>query len=523
MTDKIKKLFGKNIYNLILFLFVIVFFVINLYDLKYKLNGNNINSTKYYIIFLSISIIIFLIILLLNKITSKKIENKIHRVFLVAILVLGSIFIVLSPLFTGSDEHNHYYRIYEITEGVFVTPTEQFVGSNMPESLQETFEIASGNNTKIKYKDIKKMKKIKLNKEQTKQYGDLWTNSYSNTALYSPIQYLPQVLGFIIGKMIGLGPLLIGMLGRLFNLIFYALIGFFCLKIIPKSKMFYFLILISPNMLQCATTLSADAFTNGIFLLILSMFLNIYYRETKIKRSEEIFLFALSVLISLCKIVYLPIVLLLLIIIKDKFKKGKKEKIIFSVITITCSVVVSLLWMKCTKGVFAISYDKTELQKQFIIHNPIEYAVIFIRTFSINIVKYIECLFVGTTMYHSQLEMPILISLIYVIIAVISLIKEKEENKFTILQKILIAFIGLIIIGLISTAIYIQCTAQFSSVGNDVIQGIQGRYFIPVIFLLPFVIKPIKEKMNIDNKIMYKTALAINLITFFFMINQFLK
>ena len=523
MIEKFKKLCRKNICNLIIFIFVIFFFIINLYDLKYKLSDSSVSTTKYYIIFTSISILLCVIIFFLNKITNKKIENKIHKVFLITTLVLGSIFIILSPLFTGNDEHNHYYRIYEITEGVFVTPTDQLVGSSMPASLQDTFEIAAGHNTKIKYKDIKKMQKIKLNKEQTRQYGDLWTNSYNNTALYSPIQYLPQVIGFMIGKILNLGPLLIGMLGRLFNLLFYALIGYFCLKVIPKSKMFYFLILISPNMLQCATTLSADAFTNGIFLLILSIFLNIYYRKSKIKRSEEILLFTLSVFISLCKIVYLPIVLLLLIINKDKFKKGRKEKIIFNIITLTCSVIVSLLWMKCTKGVFAISYDKTELQKQFIFNNIFEYAIIFIRTFAINIVKYIECLFVGTTMYHSQLKMPILISLLYIIIVLVSLIKEKDENKFKLLHKILIAFIGIIIIGLISTAIYIQCTAQFFSVGNDIIQGIQGRYFIPVIFLIPFIIKPIKNEINIDEKLIYKSALSINLITFFYMINQFLK
>ena len=137
--------------------------------------------------------------------------------------------------------------------------------------------------------------------------------------------------------------------------------------------------------------------------------------------------------------------------------------------------------------------------------------------------KYVECLFVGTTMYHSQLEMPILISFIYIAIVLISLIKEKDENKFKIIHKTLVVSIGIAIIGLISTAIYIQCTAQYISVGNNIIQGIQGRYFIPVIFLIPFIIKPMNRKINIDEKIMYKSVLSINIITFFYMINQFIK
>lgn len=522
MINNFKNLWSKHQINIIIFLLAFILFVVNFYDLHYKMLSNNTADKQYYLLFIFISIILYSIIIFLNKKMSNKLDSKIHKVFLLTALILGIIFIILSPLFTGSDEHNHYFRIYEITEGVFVTPTNGLVGSELPEALKKTFETASGDNTKIKYKAIKAMQDIKLNKSNVTQYGDLYTNSYSNTALYSPIQYLPHTIGFIIAKALNFSPFIIGIFGRTFNLIFYILIGYLSLKIIPKSKLFYLLILISPNMLQCATTLSADAFTNIVFLLILALILNFRSREKKLSRIEEILLFFLCIIISLCKIVYLPIVFLLLLIDKNHFIKENKEKLIFIIITIISSALVSLLWMSFTEGVFAITYDKTALQKQFIFNNIFEYVIILIRTFANYIIKYIECLFVGTTMYHSQLKIPILISFIYILIEALALLKENQNCKFNILQKIFILLIGLSIVVLISTAIYIQCTAQYFSVGNSTIEGIQGRYFIPVIFLIPFVFKSTNKKINIDSNTLYKSSLYINLITWFYMLCQFM-
>ena len=92
---------------------------------------------KYYIIFIILSIVlslgIFVACIKLKKIN----DEKIPKIFVFTVLVLGIIYLFLSPLFTGSDEHNHYYRIYEITEGVLVTPTDEVVGSELPESLSK--------------------------------------------------------------------------------------------------------------------------------------------------------------------------------------------------------------------------------------------------------------------------------------------------------------------------------------------------------------------------------------------------
>ena len=83
------------------------------------------------------------------------------------------------------------------------------------------------------------------------------------------------------------------------------------------------MILLSPNMLQCATTLSADAFTNVVFLLFVSLILKFTIENKKISKYNIMLMFILSIIIALCKIVYLPIVLLTLLI--DSKKCGDKN------------------------------------------------------------------------------------------------------------------------------------------------------------------------------------------------------
>lgn len=521
MIKKIQNFFLKNLYNMILIMTVFIFLIINLYDFKYKVNLNQIvDLNKYYIIFIILLILFSTLIFIICKKNNEIDNEKIPKIFLLSCIILGTVYVFIAPLFTGSDEHNHYYRIYEISEGIFATPTNKVVGSKLPKSLSETFIIGSGNNTTIKYKDIKKMWNIKLNSSNKVQYGNSYVDSYNNTALYSPIQYLPQVIGFLLAKLLGLRPYIIGLLGRLFNLFFYTLLGYFCLKNIPKSKLFYMLILLSPNMLQCATTLSADSFTNSIFLLLISIIFKLCYSKDKITKKEKYLVLILSVIISLCKIVYLPIVFLVLLISDEKFVNGKKEKKLYCMVTIILSVFISFVWMGFTDGIFKIAYDKTDFQKQFILHNLFSYIIIFMRTMVNYIIKYVECLFVGTTMYHSQLKIPSIISFIYVILVSISLLNDKNKYKFDNYKKAFISIIGIIIIGLISTAIYIQCTAQYYSVANSTIEGIQGRYFIPIIFLIPFIFN--FKRMKINEKKLYKGVLCINLITYFYIVNQFI-
>ena len=507
---------------------VFLTFIVCYSDILIKLGLNETFSDKtktfikvaYSVGFIALSCIIVFILRLISK-RNIKYEN----IFLILASFLGVVFLIMSPLFTGSDEINHYYRIYELTEGVFVTPTgDNYSGGDLPLSLSTTFLNGGGAAEKIKYPSIPSMAGVPLEKENVVTYGKQEETFYANTSLYSPLTYIPHIVGFSIGKCFNAGPYIIGMLGRLSNLIFYLVIGYFAIKIMPRWKLFFLLIFISPNMMQLASTLSADAFMYSLLLLFVAYILNIRANLIMMNSKKMILLLILSILLALCKTVYVPFVALSLLIPNSQFRSGKKGKILFSSAVIIFAIVCNLIWISKTDPIFSAVYMNHAEQKDFIISSPLYYLVVLARTCINSIVKVVEDLFVGTRMYNSQLLIPTIFSFFYVGLVVYSLfLKEdtKKDIKFSSFERLVVVIICLVVPVLILTALYVQVTASGHGVGNPTVAGIQGRYFIPIVICLPLLVKA-KKRRNIKMERMIGLAMASSLVVWFYMFNIFI-
>ncbi len=529
MKEKLKKL--TNIFKNRYFYYIIAFLLmllLSIFDLKEKLNDQGITSNKYLIGIAIIGIVIFIIFLIIIKfIKHKKLSH--HIVFAIVALTFGSMYLVGSPLFTGSDEHNHYYRIYEITTGNFITPVQEndIVGDQLPESLVTTFtnneQETVNRNTMIKYSDEIDMMKVDLEEENVMQYGTEYATEYSNTALYCPIQYLPQVIGFMIAKILNLGPFWMGEFGRLFNLISYVAICTFFLKKLPRLKTFAMLVLLSPVLLSNATTLSADAFLNAIVFGFLTMIVYNRYKNTPLKTYEKIIYFVLSILLAACKIVYLPFVFLLFLLSSNNFK-SKKEKLIFTLSCIVISCVIGLLWMQVTNRYFDAYYVNTAVQKEHILGNILDYFVVVFRTYMSQFNNLLLNVFAGTNMYHSQLPVYSFISIAYIIIVIISFfIKEKdkkyENTQLSVKNQVFTGILLLGVLALLSTAIYIQCTSNFIAVDNPQIVGLQGRYYLAFVLCVILIGNKSKLKLKLqDNNYLLEGSLLLHIFVLLQMI-----
>ena len=524
--SKASEYIKKNWFWLVAIGLVSVSLVINYNTTAKELDAaGDEKATIYKIGYVVVAAVFGLIVFALLKLAKKR-ENNYPKIFAIFATVLGVVFLGLSPLFTGSDEHNHYYRIYEITEGTVQTPvTETDLGSRLPKSLSKTFEIGTGDNTQIKYKYLPEMWGVALDGDDNVVYGlDKYTTYYANTALYAPVSYVPHVVGFALGKTVGAGPYMIGMLGRLCNLIFYIVIGYLAIKIMPKGKLFYLLILLSPVMMQCATTLSADAWMCGIFLLFLAIIMKVRLGKGTITRWQEVAIAGLGVLLALSKICYMPLVALVFLIRKDQYRGGAREKYLFAGLVLVVAAVCSGVWMLDTGAVFDVAYPQADLQKAYIMAQPLDYIIVLLRSIAITLVDSIECLFVGTKMYHSQVVIPAVISLIYVAIVVLAMMRKEGKNDDNLLNRFergAIISVGVVVAVLILTALYVQCTAQFTAVANPTIVGIQGRYFIPIVFCLPFVVSW-KKRMVVDEKKLIAVSLMITMVVWFHMLSQFI-
>lgn len=261
---------------------------------------------------------------------------------------------------------------------------------------------------------------------------------------------------------------------------------YFAIKKIPFKKLTVLIIALLPMTIQEAVSLSPDALTIALSIALISYILFIKFEQkTRLNVRQYILLLIMSVILSLCKIVYLPLCFLALLIPADRFK-SKKDKAIKLVILEAIAILLNFLWFKyATRYLIEINPGVNSFeQTQYILSNIIEYIVIIIRTISVYAKNYIFQL-VGDSMLQLNANTSNIYQLILFVILVLTLLCDKSKEKISTKLKVFVGIITATIIGLIFTSIYVQ----WNPVGNGLIMGIHGRYFIPIALLFAILLE----------------------------------
>ena len=466
-------------YNLYIF---ITIFLLNIYI------SNIIDYMKSYkfIIFFIISLIFQLFFFIFYLFCEKK-NIKIENVFLVSFILIGLAYFILLPFTQAPDEVNHFIRAYEIANGYLISDKNQsnYGGRLLPEELQNINRIQS-------YKEL--IQNIKNNKELS---GEKTFILFPNTALYFFVSYIPQSIGIFIGKLFTYNFTILAYFGRLFNFVFFVLIFYLSIKYTPIKKMSLYLIAFLPMTLQEAASLAADPIIISCSALLISLCLNIKYREENnyITLREIILIYLLMLFIAGSKIIYLPICFIILIIPKEKFKNNKLF-VIAPILII--SILINIVWMGISLSYSNGKYIDTINEKEqvhFILNNMFGYFFIFINT----IMKYYKsyiCSMIGRdlawfSIHISDISYYIFLSLLTLLLLFDNNIKSKE---ISVKIKCIIFIIISLTMGLMFSALYVSWTP----VGGNIIEGVRGRYFLPILFYIFIFFSNSKLKINFE-------------------------
>lgn len=474
---KVKNIFTKR--NIFVLLFFVICFLLFLFDLK----GEKHNLVVY-LLFSLFSIFVMGIIVLFNYKFKNVNNDSYYKFYALAVLIMGFIFIAVAPPFMGSDERTHFFRAYEISEGHFVSKAdENGILAEMPRSLNKAYsgydnqDIYDEDPT-ISYEEILSRLDLPLNKDDTIYYCSCNKTNYYGGSMYSPFQYLPHLIGIEIGKIFNLGPAWILYLARIFHFIFFVILTVIGLKLLPKFKLPAMLILLSPVALSGATTVSADGVTNAVIFAFISYIMHLRYNKKKVFIKQKIILSLLAFMIAMCKVVYFPIIALIFLLPKDQFKNNK-DNWIFKISLFALGVILSVGWIYIA-SMFMNSQSSTSLgQIKYVLSHPLDFTFMIIRTYLNNFSENLINLFFGNQLYHHLLKVYSMFSLAYVFLIGLSVFTKKDSFNFSNKNKVLIGILGLIILILIASALFVQNNTGVSSV----IGGIQARYFIPICLL----------------------------------------
>ena len=120
-------------------------------------------------------------------------------------------------------------------------------------------------------------------------------------------------------------------------------------------------------------------------------------------------------------------------------------------------------------------------------------------------------------MYQNQVNPFRILPIIYCFLFILLILSEKIFLKTNFYEKVFSNSIILLIFLLIEFALFGANTAD----GSLVINGVQGRYFIPILFVIPLLIS--KNKINIKNKnIIFEIGFIINIFVLLTMFNAFI-
>lgn len=434
---------------------------------------------------------------------------------------------VINPPFQAPDETFHLYKIYGITQGslnfkkyttdnISGAPLGKkltFSGQYLPHGLVK----ASRYNERITFKpelktsfvETKKISKIPLEKNNIIFVG------FPN-APYTPVSYMPALFVIWVLSLLNASPFLMLYAGRLCSLAVYLLFSYFAIKITPIRKWLFLTLALMPMVVYEASALSVDAVTNGSAFLLVGYCLYLAYGENVrfIEKKHNIIFMILTLLLSVTKFAYLPLIFLYLLIPKEKFQNVKSKYLNFSLIlllnTIITTVIVGVV-IHLSESVesFSSNLDKGFLIKNALLH-PVDYLILIIKTLVLEYKSFVSEI-IGIFGW-SDTNLPAYCVKSYLFLLFLVSIAGFKEKLVLINKKskALFVFIGLVSFLLVVTACYLIFEP------NDIshtIMGVQGRYlipFLPVILLIFY-----NDKINFKtNLFKYIVLFIINFILF---------
>ncbi|MDO4526529.1 MAG: DUF2142 domain-containing protein [Candidatus Saccharibacteria bacterium] len=446
----------------------------------------------------------------------KKRNVPLEKIFLLFAIILGVLFLIFLPPGESPDEINHFKRAYSVTDGHFVSEVYDdagHAGAKLPVGFEEALVLKPEPGA---YGEV--IAKLSEPVSTEKDYL-----AFNNTALYHFLSYLPQEVGILIGKIFGASLEVMAYLAEISNFVVWLVLIYFAIKFAPRFKVIILFLALLPITLQEATSLAPDALAIGLGIFMISFVCHLVYeRKTKLKVWEIILLYVVAIMIGYCKIVYLPLVALYLLIPAERFG-SKRLKWIHASILLVLLVVLNISWLS-TSSQFLMEFNpgvNSGEQLAGILHNPLRYAGVLLNSLNVRGEFYATSL-LGINLGAFTFNFPMIFFFVSFAIFVILFAQRDESLNVTGFQRAIFGITFLAITVLMFTSIYIQ----WSPVGLSFVDGVQGRYFLPILLLVPFAVarKPRRKAalnaertiISTDTIVCYLFAMNIVAVSMFF-------
>lgn len=462
------------------------------------------------------------IIIVFRNVISEHLEYG----FLTVGLCAGIIFCLAMPLSrVGWDEETHLRSVYwlDITGSYeyncFLHNYIDGGAENLPFEYSTSYE---------EYQHVFD----RVNELSTPSESDPAASHHWGTSGFATFSYFFMAITCNICKLAGVPFAYTYILLRLTNMLMYVIVVFFAIRKLPKGKLIMSAIALMPTPMYLACTISYDTVVTGFLFLGMSYIFYLMFTEKKITWWEYLVFVGAMAYGSSRKSIYIPLILLGVFLPHRIFKDKKQEKIMKAGIVLVLLVILSTfvlpaIFSPSAEGDLRGGTTSHAGQMSAVFSNPVGYAALLLSTmwqhlwdFGIGTpaLDFMAYLGAGSMTY------VIVIYLVAVTITSENTVYVQNDKKKWIAQgmpawlKAMIYFLVFGVMCLIWTSMYIS----YTEVGKTTMAGVQGRYYIPLLFPVLFTLSFNRVNTN-WNKMRYNmTCMLVSAFIIFYSIWEIL-
>lgn len=458
-------------------------------------NTFNFNKYRMFVVF---SVVLSIELLFIFR---KFFANRLEYAFVVLALLIGSSMLVCLPSNKiGWDEEVHFGRSYRLA---MIGETEE-----LPNQISSFFTVSAYNWPLVQPGAV----------EENEAFDNINNEFYENAEKDTEVQgwtsgvytpgYVFEAIGIKIAKIFNASFSTVVFMGRFASLISFIILVFLSIRTIPIGKEILFFLSIMPTSIFIAITYNYDVVVYGCIVLGLSMILKEWLTKDYEVNWKNLLIACICLFIGcIPKAVYAPIVLLPLLIPKERFTNQKQAKLIklsfiILFIILVSSFVLPSLMGKATNDTRGGAVDSTQ-QLSLILSHPIEYTKVLLKNIFDNFPSFVFGEATFRSMGHIGTAGFAYLVPITATMLIVTSPQEENVEIMTIKNRIFIFVMIALTVALVWTSMYMAFTVP----GSTIIMGVQGRYYRPFLLLFYLIISP-NLKISIKKET-YRYALMV--------------
>ncbi|MGN8741370.1 DUF2142 domain-containing protein [Collinsella sp. HCP3S3_B8] len=442
------------------------------------------------LVLLTIVACLILIIALGSAFARESDRLKSEWVFLALLVSFSILFCFIFPPYTVPDEGHHFFSTYWLVDSLpfngRVIDSDTFLVRDIDLSLYKG-PLTSTTINSASFSSIFQNFSLFGN-------GKLIPFSEYSFSVGSEnvIAKIGSVIGLQIGLSLGLGAFPAFYMGRIGSALFFCFCAFFAYRIAPRGKPVIVFVSLLPMTLHLAASYSYDSGIIAYSLILFACLMRGFFGEQRsVGYKEIIFYLVISAFLAPCKVIYSGLVLLGLFVPLSKFQDERTGR--YSKLILVLAVIVSVLALRIasmsrlvsqpsgvTRGMDAAQYYTLN---DIILHPRNSFLVFFRTLDSLGDFYWETTLGYSLGWFQENLRFPAFYMIPYLLLGFICCLDSEDEPSFLSPSCSILFIISFALAALGSIAsMWLGWTFNY----EKVIQGVQGRYFLPALPALLF-------------------------------------